>query len=74
MYKEKYYKDMSVTFTDVMFHGQVKLDTEDVTRLRLMIHKGSNRFEVIMVLLIIGLHLNTLHTHMDSQPYQAEPI
>uniref|UniRef100_A0A2A4JVR3 Ketosynthase family 3 (KS3) domain-containing protein n=1 Tax=Heliothis virescens TaxID=7102 RepID=A0A2A4JVR3_HELVI len=46
MYRQSYYKDMPVTFYDVTFHCQLKIDPEDMLRLRVTIQEGSNRFEI----------------------------
>ncbi|XP_021181064.3 fatty acid synthase [Helicoverpa armigera] len=46
MYRGSYYKDMPVTFYDVTFHCQLKLDPEDMLRLRVTVQEGSNRFEI----------------------------
>lgn len=40
------YKDLSVVFRDVQFHGEAIIGTEVPLRLSIMKHKGNNKFEV----------------------------
>lgn len=46
MYQEVNYRDMSVVFEDVHFYNEAIITPAAPLRLKIMIFKGSNRFEV----------------------------